>query len=210
MHGPIETAAAAAATGTATIIETAIETAAATGRGATARGRATARGATARVTPAAIRGATVRTAMLPHAREMLRGAIARGVTARGAKTQGVRVRVACLDAMTVHAVTPRLVRMDRERTFNRGAPTTLLVVMTHRGQVSATRVGSSVRAANARDAAGVGVDVVDAMGARTRRMDHRTAVTRWLKAVATPPAGRSSNRGQMRRRSRIQRLVPRL
>ena len=199
MHGPIETAA-AAATGTATTIETAIETAA-----ATARGRATARGATARVTPAAIRAAIVRTAMLPHARETLRGAIARGAIARGAIA-----RPACLDAMTVRAVTARLVRMDRERKFNRGAPTTLLVAMTHRGQVSATRVGSNVRAASARDAAGVGVDVVDAMGPRTLPMDHRTAATRWLKAVAIPPAGRSSRRGQMRRRSRIQRLAPRL
>ena len=189
MHGPIETAA-AGAIGTANVIATAIGTAAATDRGVV-----TARGATARVMPAAIRGATVRTAKLPHARDTLPGAMARGVTARAA----------CLDAMTVNAVTPRL-----GRTFSRCAPTTLLVAVTHRGQASATRVGSSVLAASARDAAGVGEDVVDAMGARTLPMDHRTAMRRWLKPVAIRPAGRSSHRGQMSHRSRIQRLVPRL
>src|ERR1700693_2657134 len=147
MHGRIETAA-AGVTETATAIATA---AAGTDRDAIAWGDAMARGATVRVTPAATRGATAPTAMLPHARETLRDATARGAIPR--------------------AVTPRFVRKDRAATrpapINRRAPTAPLAATSHLGQAIVTRAGNSVRAASERDAADVGVDVVDAMGART-------------------------------------------
>jgi hypothetical protein len=172
-HGPIETAA-AAATGTAIIIATAIGTAAGTARGAYP-------GATVRATQAAIRGATVRTAMLPHAREMRRGARPGGTTVRAATLRLVRkVRAAMHPAP-----------------INRRAPTAPLVATTHLGPAIETPAGSSVRAASGRDAADVGVDVVDAMVARMPAIARR-AMTRLLRAAATAPAGRSSRRDRMR------------
>jgi len=104
------------------------------------------------------------------------------------------------------------VRMDREATrpvpINRRAPTALLVATTDHGRAIATQAESSVQAASARDAADAGVDGAAAMGARTPPTARRAAMTGALMAVATPTAGRSSQRGRTRLRTPIQRLVP--